>query len=46
MKEEYNFGTTWIPFRGIRLVEQTERNFRRSESVLKKKTSDYNSRAF
>ena len=29
---------------GIRLVEQTEQKFRRFESVLKKKTSDGNSR--
>ena len=29
----------------IRLVEQTEQKFRRFESVLKKKTSDCNSRA-
>ena len=32
-------------FPGIRLVEQTEQKFRRFESVLKKKTSDCNSRA-
>ena len=34
-------------FPGIRLVKQTEQNFRRFESVLKKKkkTSDCNSRA-
>ena len=31
-------------FPGIRLVEQTEQKFRRFESVLKKKTSDCNSR--
>ena len=34
-------------FPGIRIVEQTERKFRRFESVIKKekKTSDFNSRA-
>ena len=32
-------------FGGICLVEQTEQKFRRFESVLKKKTSDCNSRA-